>query len=291
MKGPLQLCKERDATPRWKRAEKQLNGMITQTLERRPRNSGEKMSGVGKDERPEIPRSSRWPAGPAGKEEGRAEGVSVASPFRRNPDPGACFSGFACLLTCFRDLSRPCCLIHLPGNRCVSGGRRCRREHWPCRLLAGRRFPRHCLSLHYSGKGIPLRVRTAECGRAPVCLGRQGEDIVTLVHFCASSATLSSCLELSLGIPCLSYHMGGRCRSQVLFQVTGVSGRIRQVGSGERVPRVYRAQGISNYASRILPQGPTRWRPSPALPLSLTYAENSQRWWWLFLNTFFLLIP
>ena len=62
----------------------------------------------------------------------------------------------------------------------------------------------------------------------PACVSCGG-DMVILLHFCASLAALSKHFlpgsELLLGVPCLSYQMGGgegRCRSQLLLEVAGI---------------------------------------------------------------------
>ena len=74
---------ERDTTPPLKMAEKQLNRMIAQTLERHPKNSKvEKIVSAGgeKAERLEISQSSRWPGRGGGGRRGGCQRLSSSPP-------------------------------------------------------------------------------------------------------------------------------------------------------------------------------------------------------------------
>ena len=74
---------ERDTTPPLKMAEKQLNRMIAQTLERHPKNSKvEKIVSAGgeKAERLEISQSARWPGRGGGGRRGGCQRLSSSPP-------------------------------------------------------------------------------------------------------------------------------------------------------------------------------------------------------------------
>ncbi|XP_045419467.1 inactive N-acetyllactosaminide alpha-1,3-galactosyltransferase isoform X2 [Lemur catta] len=104
------------------------------------------MSARGERER--AGRATQSPRPRGGSREGGARHGEChrRSSLQEGTVPGRRFCGFACSLHSFWLRSRPRCLLHSPGTRCVPGGRRCRVEPRPGRLPARRHFPRQSLS-------------------------------------------------------------------------------------------------------------------------------------------------
>uniref|UniRef100_A0AC11E0N2 Glycoprotein alpha-galactosyltransferase 1 (inactive) n=1 Tax=Ovis aries TaxID=9940 RepID=A0AC11E0N2_SHEEP len=135
---------QRDTTLRLKMAEKQLNRMIAQTLERRPRNSKveKNVSTQGeKAERLEIPilRAGR------GGEGLRRGGCPPARSSLRRRDPSPCggVGGFACRLrSSSAGLVASSVYLEMGGSQGAGGGAG---SIWPSCFLAGKPFPRESL--------------------------------------------------------------------------------------------------------------------------------------------------